>query len=394
MSITKWPTLTFTECNEHGYRGAMPCPWPLCKKGVKTKSIDTTFPLLKRDEALIYHRHSCKNYFGEDRYYWDSTDNPGDWNANALTFNEIQRVNGHPKSHVVYHYTTLEGLYKILESNELWMTDYTYLNDAKEIEHGYSLVQIEIEKILDRLQNSQKNKLLLDFLAMLKQSQLPRICLTSFSLDGDSLSQWRGYSRGRMGVSIGFDVFAQYWIKLKQCYFHQVIYDYPTQIEIIQNYLYYHEHLLENDLKKVIKNRSGKRVLGSRKKMTEYYCQKMLSRLYSLISFFKDTAFTDEREVRLVYTEEAELYERSELKKAPKRFRVTDGLIIPYCTTKDLRRNWLNSITNDGDLKLPVKEIIIGPNDKSALIKNGVTEYLESMEYDDVDVRISTIPFR
>ena len=39
---------------------------------------------------------------------------------------------------VVYHYTNDVGLYGILESGHLWLTDIFKLNDPSEVDHGFS----------------------------------------------------------------------------------------------------------------------------------------------------------------------------------------------------------------------------------------------------------------
>ena len=48
------------------------------------------------------------------------------------------------ESPIVYHYTTPEGLWGIIDSGELWMSDYSYLNDAVELNYGLQLASAEL----------------------------------------------------------------------------------------------------------------------------------------------------------------------------------------------------------------------------------------------------------
>ena len=50
-----------------------------------------------------------------------------------------------PKSFVLYHYTTADGLKGIVENHELWATSAYYLNDLTEIMYGYQLIDEAVE---------------------------------------------------------------------------------------------------------------------------------------------------------------------------------------------------------------------------------------------------------
>src|SRR5208283_3832785 len=46
-----------------------------------------------------------------------------------------------PSSGVLYHYTRVEGLKGIVETNELWATSAHFLNDSAEVTYGYEVLK-------------------------------------------------------------------------------------------------------------------------------------------------------------------------------------------------------------------------------------------------------------
>jgi Protein of unknown function (DUF2971) len=108
---------------------------------------------------------------------------------------------------LVYHYTTMEAMMKIVRSRTVWATSISYLNDFSEGEHFMKL-------ILGRLPSYLKRYGLGDEIAILMKSELMgtrqsfkfRPYVASFSAESDSLPQWRSYCASGNGISIGFKV--------------------------------------------------------------------------------------------------------------------------------------------------------------------------------------------
>jgi hypothetical protein len=93
---------------------------------------------------------------------------------------------------ILYHYTTIEGLQGIVKSKSIWASDYRFLNDASEFQHGLAM--------FDRIFSSYRTKLpddIVDSMSSLRHAIEVghEFCMfvASFCLDGDLLSQWRGY---------------------------------------------------------------------------------------------------------------------------------------------------------------------------------------------------------
>jgi len=106
---------------------------------------------------------------------------------------------------VVYHYTSMDTLLKIVESGFIWATNIRYLNDVMERRHCLDQIRsfmslhepnevIDKAKLLGLLDEKQENEKSFYFLPF----------VASFSKERDSLPQWRSYCPRGNGVSIGF----------------------------------------------------------------------------------------------------------------------------------------------------------------------------------------------
>ncbi|MGV9800502.1 DUF2971 domain-containing protein [Mycobacterium sp. NPDC003449] len=117
----------------------------------------------------------------------------------------------------LYHYTTIDGLYGILESGMIWATNPVYLNDSREIEYGVSKLaqdaetyQEELEANTDDPRKQSLSRSLIGLARVMREDQAKAFkyagnqFIACFSQSRDQLSQWRGYSRGG-GYSIAFD---------------------------------------------------------------------------------------------------------------------------------------------------------------------------------------------
>jgi hypothetical protein len=105
----------------------------------------------------------------------------------------------------LFHYTGYDALLSISRTKELWASEMHYFNDSSELKHAGEI-------FLSALYNvSHSGKYPSDLLSQLR-SWLPdrlssgnQIFVTCFSLNGDLLSQWRGYTPHGKGLSLGFN---------------------------------------------------------------------------------------------------------------------------------------------------------------------------------------------
>ncbi|UPJ50250.1 DUF2971 domain-containing protein [Bradyrhizobium sp. 200] len=104
----------------------------------------------------------------------------------------------------LYHYTDANGLKGIIENQEIWFTDFRYLNDPSELSHGMNLAHGVIAK------GVAGASWIKHFYAMLggmfsidNFSDHIRFFIASFSRDRDELGQWRAYADNGRGFALG-----------------------------------------------------------------------------------------------------------------------------------------------------------------------------------------------
>jgi hypothetical protein len=104
---------------------------------------------------------------------------------------------------VVYHYTTVDTMTRIVTSGRIWATSISYLNDSSEGEHFLRMIR---RRLPDLLAQYQLPDTVLRELDSAAQTVERRPFIASFSAEGDSLPQWRSYCPRGNGVAIGFRV--------------------------------------------------------------------------------------------------------------------------------------------------------------------------------------------
>jgi len=108
---------------------------------------------------------------------------------------------------MVYHYTGDIGLYHILGSGKLWVSDYTSMNDPSEINYGVNVGREVLKAEIYRRGNPQIALAFLHpFEEIAKGGLHPFMSayVLSMSLDDDELTQWRLYADGGRGFAMGF----------------------------------------------------------------------------------------------------------------------------------------------------------------------------------------------
>ena len=132
----------------------------------------------------------------------------------------------------LYHYTTQSGLLGILSSGELHATKPQYFNDATDF---WLAVEIAMERINHwKSQAGDKASRLSGLIARMANTVTTNLFAACFCENGDLLSQWRGYSSGHYGYSLGMDI-SQLARKAKPVRFElgKCIYDREIQRRII-----------------------------------------------------------------------------------------------------------------------------------------------------------------
>jgi hypothetical protein len=256
----------------------------------------------------------------------------------------------------------------IIESKSVWMTEFGYLNDRQEVTYGLNLLLNTIERMQGDETSEDKRGLLLSWANGLKQ--IPnRVCITSFSAEDDSLSQWRAYGT----VAIGFPVHPLA-LHVDQGRLQKVEYDPTTQQKLIDIYLNHLANAFVVDSKEARLER-----------VPDIYHK--TDRLLELVTFFKDPAFQSENEYRLAYIDYPEVLSSFGIESPPKSFKVSNGKIVPYVPSTDILQS------KETDFPLNISEIVIGP-ESDELLEQGIKEFLSAKGVSNVTVRRSLVPLR
>lgn len=341
------------------------CPFPDCPNG------------LSGSEAWI----AVDSHVGEDRYYQRTSWNLGrgrvawSWEEPRLRFLSIPRVywqEAHRRgllapietTRSAYHYTSLQGFLGLLSSHELWLSDYGFLNDASEIAHGLKRAEEAFARVAAERPTSRA--------LMSAQTSVDlsrhRICIASFSTQGDSLSQWRAYGP----IAVGFDLTPLRFGYGNSVRTAHVVYAADEQDELLEIYANLMASAWDHETP------------SARRKHRALYF-KSPGRLLDIIAFFKNAGFADERELRMTHSEDADVLASFPIDPAPDRVRASGGLLVPYTTTRDIHR--------EHPERLPIRDVIVGPGPQADLIRQGVERALRAQGY-EAPVQVSGVTYR
>lgn len=279
---------------------------------------------------------------------------------------------------LLYHYTDQKGLLGILDSKSIWATHYRYLNDTSEGQIVSNLLAEEMKK------RSGDDGVLSIGESIISEITSQDVYVTSFSQDGNLLSQWRAYSGKTGGCSIGFS--PRYLTTIGAHFIKNISGPhYTPDNPLIQ--CQYSNHIVERQLKEKIQKEidsyitEAERInhtLTSAERIGRHTPAGIALRHFWDFSrdcaITKDYAFREEREWRLVV----------HLRHNDVCFRQGSSMLIPY----------LKIPLTYPEQRLEIKRIFIGPCPNPAEAWKSVDMLLRRQKIWNVDVEDSMIPYR
>jgi hypothetical protein len=266
------------------------------------------------------------------------------------------------------HYTTLEGLYGIIVSGDLWLTNSRYCNDNEELKYGNRVV----EAVLTELQGeAESNEPQLDWLqnlrAEFRAAREDEAYICCFCEKQNLLSQWRGYADDGGGVGIEFDAegfrnFAGPDSPFGLMRLWKVFYSKTQQRDIVRKAIEYPYWPTPSPQDRI------------------YW---IVDALKFFVPTFKNEGFHEEQERRLIFTPGAGIATKQ-------KFRTRRGLLVPYFSLREL----FEVAGFAGGVKLPILNILVGPSANKSLNVESIKMMLETNGYYGVGVKASPIPFR
>jgi len=379
------------KCKEHTdiyIQHYLPCPYPNCKSGLlSSEFIDKGSPMNLNGKIIyqnenIYIRESWKGLDGEVKYIWIKKKRFTPYCIRNIIYNEIFKIVNNKSSDLIYHYTNREALSKILESNEIWLTDWKDTNDKEEIKHGL--------KIAEKFNNDKLN--------IKSKVKKNNYFIASFSYEINNITLFDRYADNAKGVAIEFytefNIKNNFWYKnIEFTNLMPIIYNEEIQKKIMQHMFY----ILENVKKWIYQsdeyiNRKNK--LISKKKRINFLEKDFIRITEEVISFFKHPSFKDERETRWFFK-----YDTKHIKKYKFSIKSKTFNSKNYYTSTDVHNMSLSEIykfdNNKEKIKLPIKNIILGSRvkNKKQVIKE-IKELCIKFGFEDVGVKVSDIPYK
>ena len=102
---------------------------------------------------------------------------------------------------VLYHYTNVNALLEIARTRCLHATHIGYLNDSAEVSYAFGILRQRLPEVFNGPESAELRESIEHHIDMLGRFN---IFVASLSEQGDLLSQWRAYSKGPSGISVGF----------------------------------------------------------------------------------------------------------------------------------------------------------------------------------------------
>jgi hypothetical protein len=314
----------------------------------------------------------------------------------------------------LWHYTDLEGFRGIVGSKRIYATNIKYLNDREESKHALALAKrLLLENLPPEADAPLVRQLVVgEFDRVFERGALSPENLTlftaSFTANGDLLSQWRGYSAGSAGVSLGFDfrgvreitapssplIFApcvykdddkERLLRLSIAPFVGPVLDIAAHTADIPTRERTREEIRKEkpDLgEKEIEGIYFERLQGMWNQELPRSVGEATAKLFHLIGLLKNSAFQEEQEWRYVFPVFANMPKPPELK-----FRSRSSTLVPY-----IEFPLVGDV--EGNASFRLREVIIGPGSEDELAVDAARAFLDSDDAKGVAVSHSRIPYR
>ena len=286
-----------------------------------------------------------------------------------------------------YYYCSLNTFLNIVKNKQIYLSDPLKMNDNLEIKWYLDRLNneknifdekeiSEVESIFDAM----KIRSLIDFsfeklVEILNSKGQNSVYISCFSKEPDILSQWRAYAEDGKGVSIGFDLEklseADNLLVREIIYTDGVVYgDSESDVECVAD-----------TIRTVIEEQE----IISEEKQIEVFLHELIPELVK----YKNPAFREEKEVRLIYCDDMKFekivdshgafLEKWEAKELTHDFRVIGSDNITEFVKLDFDPN-------------AIEEICIGP--KCLLSKNDIKNIVKKLLDIDIEVIESKSSYR
>jgi hypothetical protein len=270
----------------------------------------------------------------------------------------------------VYHYTDLGALQSIVTGHDLWLTNARFSNDYEEGTHGAKIASAAIDEFVkDETRTKDERDFARSVAQRFDASALEHVFVCCFCRKDDLLRQWRSYSSNATGVSIA--VATAEFQKMSGS-------DMPNEVGLMYLWrVFYSENKQRDIVKECISFACRNQSLNHQERV-----ELAIDALRFFIPTFKNSAFEDEQEARLVFRPASGCGVKPE-------FRVGRGMLVPHYSLKKLAAE-----LGDHAWRPPITSVRIGPNPNREINREGVELMLRTEGYAEASVEVSEAPYR
>jgi hypothetical protein len=310
----------------------------------------------------------------------------------------------------LYHYTDSNGLLGIVKNRALWATHVQYLNDSSEFIYARDLMKEVVAKAAEGVPGSPRARLrhsILEDRDEIEDSDenednwFEEQFVTCFSERGDGLSQWRGYGKSIGGYSLGFPF--EHLRDVQEAINRNLdghMFDYSNPRVTAELFRCWYDKPVQKQLIEEVFERGVRHCEKRGEHLTDAEVAALGRAMLRPISrAYKDPAFADEREWRLVinidrpsrgvsygfgasWEPEGEQPRENKKDQVTVEFRGGEFTLIPYVAVP---------LTANGSFC--IAEVVVGPTPLPELARRAAIHYLRS-NVPGVKVSRSECPFR
>ena len=270
------------------------------------------------------------------------------------------------------HYTGIGALIGIAESESLWASSISYLNDSKEIVHACEILERIIEPRISQEGTTEISRFLYQLKEWVKSCKNTAHTIFIFSLSEEPslLSQWRSYTPHGKGVSLEFSpdkinsIAKSANMRIARC-----IYERSEQEEIMNALI---EKLLQSFRQKLTDIDTSK---WHESQSYHGFIIEYTNDIFQVLSIIKHGAFREEREWRLI-SQHYPKYTDSIIK-----FREGASMLVPYIELQL------------GKDKPYFNNVVLGPTQHNNLSMSGLSMFLSNRQLCQ-QTTSSGIPYR
>lgn len=318
---------------------------------------------------------------------------------------EHQKAGVQPDPKLLYHYTDQKGLLGIIQDKCIWATHLRYLNDTSE---GRIVFRVVLDELNSRVNSDammlsfgmqpvkrsgkiecENEEIFSQGVAMSSWVTSQDVFVASFSEKGNLLSQWRAYSGGSGGYSVGF---SRSYLRAAGAHFlldrPGRFYSDPNTLISCRYYDEIEEKCLRSDVENLVTSfiteaTSAKESVSGVSGIEGFKTPGAIALKYFLSlgtrsAITKDEAFREEAEWRLAFH-----LNRNDAHSGLE-FRSGRSMLTPYFRVP---LEWQ-------DQPVEIKEIIVGPCPHRDEAMNSIRMLLKKESIRGVEFKDSKIPFR